>query len=324
MIESTRHPVDVALRAVTTTIEPSPADIEYAWVRLTEAMSAPSGRRSWNRSRLSWAAATAIVAVVVVLMLQTTSISAASAVINDLARVVVLTDEVVIPDGQFAYTVTEAWRLAFVDQDSVPDVEFTDDYLAYVLEYTSEQWAGDQGTVRDQVTNHEARFFSAADEEAYYAAKLNEGDRLGETVVNTQQDSNSILDEQDWPTDASELEKVIRSEVGDDESAVLEKSLQFLRAPLLPPELRAAVLEVIAELDLELVEEAGDGGGTFAIEYEIEEVGPRRLVFTLNAEGYLVFEELVAVDGYPEEGVPAGTADNRATYTVPSLVDSLP
>ena len=143
-------------------------------------------------------------------------------------------------------------------------------------------------------------------------------------MINTQQDSNPILEERDWPTDSRELESLIRSEVGDDESAVLDKCLQFLRAPLLPPELRAAVLQVIAGLDLELVEENGDGGGTFAIEYELEEAGRRRQVFTLNADGYLISEELVAVDGYLEGVVPAGTVEYRATHSVPVLVDSLP
>jgi hypothetical protein len=322
MIESTRHPVDVALRAVTATFEPSQADFDHAWVRLTEAMSAPAGRRSQTRSRLSWAAATAIVAVVAVLVLQTTSISAAGAVINDLARVVVLTDEMLIPDDQFAYTVTEASRLAEVGQDVIPEVELTHESLLYILSSKYERWSGDQGTVHAQETNHEARFFSAADEEAYYAARLDEGDRLGETVVRTQQDSNSVLEEEDWSTDPDELESMIRAEVGDDEIAVLNKCLNFLRAPLLSPELRAAVLSVIAGLELELVEETGDGGGTFAVEYELEELGPRRLTFTLDADGYLVFEEVVLINGYPELGVPAGTADYRATYSVPFLVDS--
>ncbi|HET7847002.1 MAG TPA: hypothetical protein VFL72_05875, partial [Acidimicrobiia bacterium] len=150
MTESTRHPVDVALRAVTTTFEPTPADFEYAWERLNEALSAPSGRRSRTHSRLSWAVAVALVAVVAVLVLQTTSISPAGAVISDLARVVTLTEDMVIPDDQFAYTITEASALATVDQDSVPDVDLAGDSLPYILTYTREQWTGDRGTVRDQ------------------------------------------------------------------------------------------------------------------------------------------------------------------------------
>ena len=70
-----------------------------------------------------------------------------------------------------------------------------------------------------------------------------------------------------------ELEAKIRASAGDDDIAVLDECLDLLREPLLPPELRSAVLQVIAGLDLELVEEGADGGGTFSVDYELED-GP--------------------------------------------------
>ena len=322
MIESTIHPVDVALRALTVTLEPRRADFEHVLDRLNEAMFAPPARKSRIRSRLSWTTAAALITAFIVLMFQTTSITPAGAVLVELAQQVVLIDEMTIPDDRFVHTITEASVMTYVGQDAVPDVALPHDTLLYILPRTLERWSGDQGTVRLQETNHDPQFFSAADEEAYNAAGLDVGDRLRETVDRTQQESNSILDE-DWPTDPGELEVKIRAEVGDDDIAFLKKSLEFLREPLVSPELRAAVLQLVAGLELELVEESSDGGGTFSVEYELERLGQRRLTFTVNAEGFLTFEEELIIDGYPEFGVPAGTAENSATYSVPVLVDSL-
>ena len=322
MIESTSHAVDVALRAMTVTLEPRRSDFEYALDRLNETMFEPPDRKARTRSRLSWTTAAALIAVFTVLMFQITSITPASAFLVELAQQVVLIDEMSIPDGRFVHSMTEASVMTYVGQDAVPAVELPHDTLLYILPRTYERWSGDQGTVRLQETNHDPEFFSAADEEAYFAARLHEGDRLGETVDRTQQESNSILDE-DWPTDPGELEGKIRAEARDDDIAFLKKSLEFLREPLVSPELRAAVLQLVAGLELELVEESSDGGGTFSVEYELERLGQRRLTFTVNTDGFLTFEEELIVDGYPEYGVPSGTAEYSATYSVPVLVDSL-
>jgi hypothetical protein len=80
------------------------------------------------------------------------------------------------------------------------------------------------------------------------------------------------------------------------------------------------VLRVIAGLDLELVEESPDGAGTFST--VLEGYTAMRLTFTLDATGHLRFEELILVDGDPDRGVPPGTAEYTANYTVPRLVDS--
>lgn len=111
---------------------------------------------------------------------------------------------------------------------------------------------------------------------------------------------------------------MIRSLVGDTDLKVLETCLEMLRETLIPPELRTAVLRVIAGLDLELVEESPDGAGTFSVSFETPQ--PTRLTFTLAATGHLQSEESVLIDGDAELGVPPGTAETTAVYTVPRLV----
>jgi hypothetical protein len=106
--------------------------------------------------------------------------------------------------------------------------------------------------------------------------------------------------------------------VGEVDGDVLQECLGLIREPLIPPELRTAVLRVIAGLDLELVDESPDGAGAFSVELEES----MRLTFTIDPTGHLIFEEVVLVDGYPDRGVPPGTAEYTANYTVPRLVDS--
>ena len=48
-----------------------------------------------------------------------------------------------------------------------------------------------------------------------------------------------------------------------------------------------------------------------------------QLTFTLDTDGYLIFEEVVVVDGYPDDGVPPGTVELSQTHRVPVLVDGL-
>jgi hypothetical protein len=259
---------------------------------------------------------------ITVLVVQTTSISAAGAVLTDLVQVVEMADPLVIPDDVFAYTMVEAEVLAEVAEDSL-GIDIGHDTLFYILPYTLERWTGDQGTVQVQKKVHQPRFFSAEDEAAYDAAGFAAADQVGETVDITQLETNRALDEE-WSTDPDQLEADIRARVGDDDIALLEECLMLLREPLLPLDLRSAVLEVVAGLDLELVEKGEGGGGTFSIAYELDEVGRRQLTFTLDADGYLIFEEVVVVDGYPDDGVPPGTAELSQTHRVPVLVDGLP
>jgi len=319
MTETSLHPVDLALRAVTTTFEPSRADFELSRVKLMDAVSSASSPSS-VRIRIAWATAVALLVVLAVSLIQTASTSPAEALITELAEVAEVTDPLVIPDDLFAYTQTEATVLMEVDPESLEGVEIPHDSLAYGLPQTRETWMGDEGTARLSTTYFRPVFFSSADEAAYYAAGLDQRDRIGETVTETQPDASGVLDEMDWPTDPVELETRIRSLVGDTDLEVLETSLKLLRETLIPPRLRTAVLLVIAGLDLELVDESPDGAGTFSVSFESPE--PKRWTFTLDATGYLRFEELILVDGDPDRGVPPGTAEYTADYTAPRLVDS--
>ncbi|HLF44703.1 MAG TPA: hypothetical protein VJA46_14425 [Acidimicrobiia bacterium] len=318
MTETSLHPVDLALRAVTTTFEPSRADFDSARVMLMEAISStlPPSR---SRIRLLWAAVIALSMVIAFFLVQTTSTSPAEALVTELARVVETTDPLVIPDDLFAYTLTEETALGEVEREALDGVEIPHDSLAYGLPQTRETWIGDEGTARLSTTYFRPVFFSSADEAAYYAAGLDQQDKIGETVIETQPDASGILDEMDWPTDPAQLEATIRSLVGDTDLVVLETCLKLLRATLIPPQLRTGVLLVVAGLDPELVDESPDGAGTFSVSFESPE--PKRWTFTLDATGHLRFEELILVDGDPARGVPPGTAEYTATYTVPRLVD---
>lgn len=319
MTETRRHPVDLALRAMTTTFEPSPADFELSRVKLMDAISAASPPSS-HRIRIAWATAVALLLVFAVSLIQTASTSPAAALITELAEVAEVTDPLVIPDDQFAYFQTDSTGLVEVGPDALGGVDIEHDSLFYSLPQTRESWIGNQGTVRLRTHNLPPVFFSVADEAAYYTAGLDEGDHIGEAIVKTQPDTNRILDERDWPTDPVELEATIRSVVGEVDGDVLLECLSLIREPLIPPELRTAVLRVIAGLDLELVEESPDGAGTFST--VLEGYTAMRLTFTLDATGHLRFEELILVDGDPDRGVPPGTAEYTANYTVPRLVDS--
>ncbi|MDP9494099.1 MAG: hypothetical protein M3P87_02570 [Actinomycetota bacterium] len=309
MTETMPHPVDLALRAITTTLEPGPADFDTSRAKLTDAIAAaiphqrPMGRRSW-------AIGLALFLVVAVLVVQTVSISPAAAVITEFARVAEARDPLLIPDGDFAYIRTEATSISYAGSDALP----------YLLPENRETWIGDEGTARVSTTNLEPTFFALADETAYYAADLDEGDRLGETITITQTDINQILTEIDWPTDPDELEAMIRSVIGDTDHDVVETCLEMLRATLISPELRAAVLRVIAGLDLELVDDGPDGA-TFSM--GLDRPFPMQLRFTLDDYGHLRFEERIQTEGNPDLGVAPGTVDYTATYSVPVLVDSL-
>jgi len=321
MTETTHHPVDLAIRALTTTIDPSRADFDYARNRLTEAISTATRPPTRTRSRRSWAIGLALLMVIAVFLVQTVTSSPASALITELAEVALTTDPLVIPDDQFGYIRIDSTSLATAGQDAFGDIDIAYESVLYSLSYARESWIGDEGTVRQRTTYLSAAFLSPADESAYYAAGLDKGDHLGETIVETQLDTNQILDETAWPTDPVELEATIRSHVGDDRTEILQECLGLLREPLLPPELRSAVLLVIAGLDPELVDESPDGAATFSVGFEQEDQEPMRLTFTLDTAGHLTFEELVLVDGYPDLGVPPGTVDSSATYSVPFLVD---
>ena len=87
MTETTRHPVDLALRAATTTLDPSRADFEYARVKLTEATSSIPRPPTRSRARLSWATGIAVVVVIAIFLVQTSAVSPAEALITELAEV---------------------------------------------------------------------------------------------------------------------------------------------------------------------------------------------------------------------------------------------
>lgn len=169
-MSETTHPVDLALRTLTTTIEPNRADFEYARVKLMETIAAETGPRSQRRMRLSWATAIVLVAASAVFLVETASTSPAEALITEIAQVVEAQQPLVIGSEQFAYTRTETTVLALIPAEALGGLEIQNKELAYRVPQTREVWIGDDGTVRVRTISHSPLFFSPADETAYYAA----------------------------------------------------------------------------------------------------------------------------------------------------------
>lgn len=133
---------------------------------------------------------------------------------------------------------------------------------------------------------------------------------------------HQLLDERAWPTVPQLLMVVLAqqviAEIGTPKTGpILDQALCLIRETGAAPELRAAVLELLAELDLELLEHHQDGTGTFAARFIHSRTV--RQAFTLNPAGNLLRESLTLLDADDRLGIPAGTALEKSTYepTVP-------
>jgi len=323
-----RYPVDDLLRALTGDPPIESADIAYIESRVDVAIGEEKKVRQRRRPRtrvLMWAAAVAAVIVGTSVILQTARVSPAAATLEEIARAAEATDPLTITDADFLYTRSETQARSEVPKAGLGDVPYERDSLVYLLSSTRETWFGSDDTVQIRTTVHDASFLTDEDEVAYYAAGLDQQDNLGRT------DTLTVLDPggDEWPTVPALLDQTIRERMAQERGLpetveYLSVALNIIREAYISPELRAAALRLIADLD-GLKHEPTDPAtdlAAFHVEYTDQGI-LTRFTFHIDRQGYLRFEERLNLEADTRLGVPAHTPTFRAEYTRPTIAGSL-
>ncbi|MEX1133966.1 MAG: hypothetical protein WED83_03875 [Acidimicrobiia bacterium] len=200
-----------------------------------------------------------------------------------------------------------------------PGIEFglEKEYVAYLLPTVREVWrAPEQRFIQIRTDTDTPEFFDPVIEAAYYANSLDEADHVGQILTEQLTDVVDDLVETVWPTDAEQLKAAMETylstgDTGPTEARMFHLATAILRESNPSPALRAAALEVLAGLDLELVEEDAE---TFTVALTYSDPNPTRDSITLSRQGELLGEKSVLFEGDPEIGIPPGMTISRVEY----------
>ena len=291
-------PADTQLRAVfdeaIPPVEPTVDQMSTAWAALAEAIEAestPVARPAWwRRPQLALAGAVAVLLVVAGAILLPSTAPPLDANLENIARATRQVEAADLPAGDYIYAVTDSRVRIIAD---LPDGTVID----YILPQRFEVWRG--GQFVETRTNTGAPIFTdEVAEAAYYAAGLDIDDGVGQTISLIEADIPNVPDIEDLSTDREELRRQIFSELSenpdwtpDNEARILEHIAQLMDPVLAaPPQLRAALLEIVAGLEVETavlatggvaIEQAySDGGIDYLLEIEVDEAGFIRLYRT--------------------------------------------
>lgn len=303
--------------------EPSEEEVYRARQRLQAAILSEQekGRRPVRRWLIPVFAALMLLVIGGVALLRPSPAEAALAEVAQAARGVSPID---VPQGLFVYTRSERVDLAIR-----PGVEFglDQEFVAYLLHSTREVWRQPETEfIQIHTTNHTPAFFSPDVEDAYYRLGLDATDRLGETQTEQLTGVIDPLLEVDWPTEPDALHETLRDYAargGDErpeEVQVFDLATDLLREADPTPELRAAVLEVLGQLPIELVERTSR---TITIGITYITPASTRDTITLSPEAQLLAETSTLLEGDHELDISAGTIILKVEYQETHGTDDL-
>lgn len=312
------------LRGLTVPSEPTDEQKAKARAALHQAYRSEEARRRprrrWRPS-IGWAAAAVAAAVAAVVVITVPgSTPAVDANLAEIARVARTLTAEELPAGAYVYVRSESTVLVATSFEEDGPAAF------YLLPTTVDEWV--RGTAHEQlVTVGSPTFFNPAHEEEYYASGQAAADRVGETYVERLGDAANIEDISRWSADVDVLRDQLDAELslggGDglaDQVRSFEAIVQLMGPDLnAPPELRAALIEVLATLDI-TTEMVGD---SVRVTLQSDEVG-RGLVrreLDIDTEGFMVRTAVTVVEPSSEFPVPAGTVISLESFSRPSIVD---
>lgn len=270
------------------------------------------------RSLVAAASAAVLALVVALVSISPWSRVPADALLTELAHATRDIAAQDLPEGSYVYVATE--QLVLGDAATQVGDEWV--YMQLLVPSRIEAWwQGD--TVQLETTVDRPIFFDPEMEDIYYAGGLDEFDFVGETRVQFLTDITNQLDLGEWSVDPERLADQMRQAAEEDpgelptEVRMIELAEQLLYPQYVaPPALRAAILDVLATIDLEQVR-GDDGRVAASITYEDPGLGTVTKTLTFDADGYLVAREVTAVRS---ELLPSGTVFNRLVRTPPIIV----
>ena len=325
------HAVDTLLRDLAGDPSPSSNDVLAGRRRLASAIAAevrPQARRRslahawWRRSVVAASAVALVVAVVAVAgLLRPQPVTA----LGELAHVAERVEPVALSGGEYFYTRSVESQLIIVTGSEIG----LDDraYAAYLLPLVRDRWVDGDGDIYEEVTVGAPQFFDDAVEAAYAMSGLAGQDGVGSTEVSEFTPEVTVLGVRNWPTNPDALRNAMAAyasnqgrEISDD-AALVELAGNLLRATGATPELRAAVIGVLDDLDVDVTTRSAGSGVVVALDYQDELRA--RLILEFDDDANLVRDRLVWLEDAPLYGVPAGTAFFDARLSPSRVVESL-
>lgn len=309
------------LRDHTQLLEPTSGEIERAQHRLEAVIEAEKAarRREQTRKRLPWMAAAAALTVAVAVMVPFLARNPAEAALIEIAQAAREAAAVDVPQGSFIYAESTGFNLVGREAE---EFGLESGSVSYLLPRTRRVWKSPKDEfVMLEVSYERPTFFNPQAETAYYRMGLDQNDQVGQTV--RQQFAGVIdpVDEIKWPSNRDHLLAAMRSYLGAEtptKAELANLAINLLRERNPSPQLRAAILEVLADLPVDLVQEDGE-----AITIGVTDTG-RNQTFTLSRTGQLQAETTVLINGDPQSEIAPGTVTTRIEYQPIEIVDNLP
>lgn len=265
--------LDRALQAMFPTSDPSPVDLE----RVEKSYRQRIGERRRHRRRAVWSAAAAVVMMVVVIVSLRPSPVVAS--LTEIAQAARTVEPSTLPDGDYFFTESTSTFEQTISLEDGPE-------LIYLIDEHRQVWVSRNGTqVVVQSTRTDPVFQTDEDRDRYYDSGFDAIDDLDTTQTSAVEGATHDATERDWPREPDALLQAIKDlpNVATDTQAAAQLLNLITESPA-PPELRAATIEAIAQLDLELVERTPDA---VTVRTTPSAIDNQTIEFTLDAQGQL-------------------------------------
>lgn len=274
-----------------------------------------------RRGRLIPALAAGLVIVLIAvgsLLVRTESATAELLVLAEASR---RTSSVDTSGGGAVFTSTEGFSMAVIPGSRL---DLPDPVVAYLIKTRVEMWLTADGVGFIRTETGSPTFFSDEVRDAYEQVGYAADDGVGTVIEEWYENVNQPGREEVWSEDPAALraemeERIQTSGRTATDGLLVEEAADILRSSVSSPTLRAAVLEILAELRVAVSVDAESGLTTVTAEYE-RDSKRLRLSLGFDPQGYLRREIVVSVSGFPEGGVPPGTTVSYTKYGIPTLV----